>query len=85
MSIPLGKMTGLTFIQYRQYTTAVNMFRTVEAYNSNVSTLRGNGTIGLSYYTFTSTTDESDYTMGRYILVQNDPNNAANYIPVQKN
>ena len=85
MSIPLGKMTGLTFKQYRQYTTAVNMFRTVELYNSNVSTLRGNGNTGLSYYTFTSNTDEANYTMGQYLLVQNDPNNASNYTAVQKN
>jgi hypothetical protein len=85
MSIPLGKMMGLTFIQYRQYTTAINMFRTVEAYNSNVSTLRGNGDTGLSYYTFTSTTDEANYTMGQYLLVQNDPNNASKYTAVQKN
>ena len=85
MSIPLGKMKGLTFKQYRQYTTAVNMFRTVEAYNSNVSTLRGNGNTGLTYYIFTSSTDEANYTMGQYLLVQNDPNDISNYTTVQKN
>jgi len=85
MSFPLGKMKGLTFMQYNDYSNAVNIFRTVEAFNSNVSTLRGNGNVGLSYYVFTSTTEETNYTRGLYLLVQNDPVNAALYTPVQKN
>jgi hypothetical protein len=85
MSFPLGKMRGLTFMQYRDYSEAVNIFRTVEAYNSNVSTIRGNGNLGVSYYIFNSSEDETKYKQGQFILVQNDPLNANNYNPVQKN
>jgi hypothetical protein len=85
MSFPLGKMKGLTFMQYREYSEAVNIFRTVEAYNSNVSTLRGNGNLGVSYYVFNSSESETKYRQGQFILVQNDPLNAASYTSVQKN
>ena len=85
MSFPLGKMKGLTFMQYREYSAAVNIFRTVEAYNANVSTIRGNGNLGVSYYVFNSSEDETRYRQGQFILVQNDPLNAASYTSVQKN
>ena len=85
MSFPLGKMKGLTFMQYNDYSNAINIFRTVEAFNSNISTMRSAGDKGLSYYTFKSTTEETNYTRGLYLLVQNDPINAALYTPVQKN
>lgn len=78
-------MRGLTFMQYRDYSEAVNIFRTVEAYNANVSTIRGNGNLGVSYYIFNSSEDETKYKQGQFILVQNDPLNANNYNPVQKN
>jgi hypothetical protein len=85
MSFPLGKMKGLTFMQYNDYSNAINIFRTVEAFNSNVSTMRSAGNTGLSYYTFKSSTEETNYTRGLYLLFQNDPINAALYTPVQKN
>ena len=85
MSFPLGKMKGLTFMQYNDYSNAINIFRTVEAFNSNVSTMRSAGDKGLSYYIFKSTTEETNYTRGLYLLVQNDPTNAALYVPVEKN
>ena len=72
-------------MQYRDYSEAVNIFRTVEAYNANVSTIRGNGNLGVSYYIFNSSEDETKYKQGQFILVQNDPLNANNYNPVQKN
>ena len=78
-------MKGLTFMQYNDYSNAVNIFRTVEAFNSNVSTMRATGNKGLSYYTFKSSTEETNYTRGQYLLVQNDPTNAALYTPVEKN
>lgn len=78
-------MQGLTYMQYRQYITAVNVFKTVEAYNANVSTMRGNGNLGVSYYVFNSSDDETKYRQGQFILVQNDPLNAASYTSVQKN
>jgi hypothetical protein len=80
---PLGQMRGLTFTQYRKYTTAVSTYRRVEAYNANISTLRGNGDKGQTYYIYRSNDEETTYTLGLYLLTQNDPANT--YTPVQKN
>ena len=85
MCMPLGKMKGLTFMQYQQYKTSVGVFKMVEAYNANISTLRGNGDLSQSYYVFTGNEEETNYTNGQFILVQNDPKNASKYTSVQKN
>ena len=82
---PIGNMKGLTFMQYRTYSHAVNTFTTVQAFNSNVSTLRAGGNTSLSYYTFNSILEETSFTLGNILLLQNDPKNASLYTPVEKN
>ena len=82
---PLGNMKGLTFTQFRTYSTAITTFNTVQAYNSNVSTLRFAGNKSLSYYTFASSTEETNFILGNMLLLQNDPGNSNLYVPVEKN
>jgi hypothetical protein len=84
-SFPLGHMKALTFTQFRTYSTAINTFNTVQSYNSNVSTLRFAGNKSLSYYTFASSTEETNFILGNMLLLQNDPSNSNLYVPVQKN
>ena len=76
-------MTGLTYSQYMEYKTAINTYIRVENYNSNVSTIRGTGQSSLSYYEFSSNQEQTIYTLGLMILIQNNP--GMKFIPVQKN
>jgi hypothetical protein len=79
----LGTMKGLTFMQYSEYKSAVATYLKVEAYNSNVSTMRGNGDLSLTYYDFVSCLEQTKYKLGLYVLTQNNPR--ITFTPVQKN
>jgi hypothetical protein len=81
-SLSLGKMKGLTFTQYNDYKQALGTYNRVEAYNSNVSTMRGNGQTSLSYYEFVSYQEQSEYTIGLYLLTQNNP--GLTFTPITK-
>lgn len=80
---PLGRMTGLTYTQLSAYSKAVSIFKRIEAYNSNIFALRRAGDMTQIYYVFLNSTEEAQYTQGRFLLAQNDPA-YANYVPVQK-
>lgn len=58
---------GIKSMYYGQYTdlaTAWELFRRVELYNSNVSTLRGEGDSNASYYQFVTNQEQSYYRQG---------------------
>lgn len=80
---PLGVMNGLTYSQVLKYSNAVKTFRRVEAYNANVASLRSAGDTTQLYYEFQNTDEQTQYKLGLFLLVQNDPT-YANYQPVQK-
>ena len=82
-SLSLGKMKGLTFTQYNDYKQAIGTYNRVETFNSNVSTMRGNGQTSMIYYEFVSYQEQSDYKIGLYILTQNNP--TLTFTPVEKN
>ena len=84
MCFLIGQMKGLTFMQYRQYKDAVNTFFKVQEYDRAIYNKRLQGLTGVSYYTFANTNEQNQYTLGRMLLIQNDPSNASNYVPVQK-
>jgi hypothetical protein len=71
-------------MQYSDYKRAVNVFQTVQAYNLKVQTQRKNGNTSVSYYVFSSNAEETAFNIGNMLLIQNDPKNAALYVPVQK-
>lgn len=78
-----GKMTGLTYAQYRDYKNAVATYTKVENYNSNVSTMRGQGSSDATYYEFPTNQEQTTYTLGLMLLIQNYP--TITFTPVQKN
>ena len=79
----LGKIQGLTYMQYGEYKSAVATFSKVELYNSNVSTMRGNGNLTGPYYNFATCQEEVKYTLGQMLLIQTNP--TIKITPVQKN
>jgi hypothetical protein len=71
-------------MQYKEYSAAVNVFLKVQAYDTSVALQRKEGNPSVSYYIFASSKEQTQYTLGRMLLVQNDPTNASKYIPVEK-
>ena len=50
--------------QYQDYAASYEYFRRVELFNSNVSTLRGNGDKNVTYWKFNSSEDLTYYRQG---------------------
>ena len=73
----------LTFAQKTEYQRAWQIFNNVQAFNSNVSTLRSQGQ-NLSYYQFPTQQQRAQYNTGRSILVQSYPAQSSNFFPVQQ-
>ena len=84
MCFLLGKMKGLTYMQYRDYKAAVNTFLRVEAYNADIRSQRLSGKTDVSYYSFENSSEQKQYTQGRMLLIQNDPLNINNYKEIEK-
>ena len=76
-------MNGLTNAQYILYSQAQSTFLRIQAYDANIRTLRLAGNKSLSYYIF-GEGEQSLYTMGQRLLIQNDPTNSSNYQSVIK-
>lgn len=81
----IGKMKGLTLTQFRYYSDCTSIFTKVQAYNANISTLRAEGQVELSYYQFKTSEEATKFIQGRFLLIQNDPGNAASYDLIQQN
>jgi len=71
-------------MQYKEYKAAVNTFFRVQDYDTAIAFLRQNGKLDVSYYVFKDSTEQTQYTQGRMLLIQNDSKNAARYVPVEK-
>jgi len=80
----LGEMKALAHSQRLQYSQAISTFNRIQAYNQNVLSQFRAGNTSLSYYVFTSNTEKTLFTIGQYLLIQNDPTNEAKYQLVQK-
>jgi hypothetical protein len=79
----LGKLKGINYTQLRDYKEAVATYNIVEAFNSNVSTLRGNGNKSIEYYEFKTYDEKESYLTGLYFLTENNP--SLKITPVKKN
>ena len=79
----LGKMSGLTYSQYMEYKYAIATYNKVEAFNSNISTMRSMGQTMVSYYEFPTSQEETIYSLGLMLLIQNNPGKT--FTPIQKN
>jgi hypothetical protein len=73
----------LTFAQKTEYQRAWQIFNNVQAFNSNVSTLRAAGQKNLTYYQFISNIEKTKCLQGQYLHVQSYP--ASNWQFVEEN
>ena len=79
-----GIMKAMTSSQLQQYAEAQNTFLRVNAYNKDIQTRRLAGDTTATYYVFKDSNERDMYIRGRFLLIQNDPKNAAQYQVVQK-
>ena len=84
MCFLLGKMKGLTYMQYKEYKAAVNTFLRVQAYDAAILSQRRSGYTDVSYYSFESSTEQTQYRLGRMLLIQNDPLYIERYKEIEK-
>ena len=66
----MSTIQSLSYAQKIDYTTSWDMFSRVELYNSNVSTLHGQGDLRPSYWKFSSSEDISYYKTGALLHFQ---------------
>jgi len=59
-----------------------NTFNRIQAYNSNISTIRSGGEKGVDYYTFSTYDERISFIQGQYLHVQRYPN--SNWATVSK-
>jgi hypothetical protein len=64
----------LNFAQKTEYQRAFQLFDTIQNFNSNVSTLRFEGNLNLTYYQFISGEEKTKFLQGRFIHIQAYPN-----------
>lgn len=64
------------------YQTYWNIFNRIQAYNSNVSTIRSGGDRQQTYYSFANYDEVTGFTQGQYLHVQRYPN--SNWATVSK-
>jgi hypothetical protein len=64
----------LNFAQKTEYQRAFQLFNTIQSYNSNVSTLRSGGDLGVTYYQFISGEEKTKFLQGRFLHIQAFPN-----------
>lgn len=72
------------FSQSQDYKKAATYYQQVQAFNSNVSTLRAEGQSNLTYYQFPTQEKRAEYNTGRFLLVQSYPGNRNLFNPVQQ-
>jgi len=68
---------------YVKYKTDWNTFERIQAFDSNVSTVRATSTTNLSYYSFVNYVERASFKNGQYLHVLYLPN--SNWDLVQKN
>jgi hypothetical protein len=54
--------------QYQELAQSWELFRRVELYNSNVSTVRGNGGVAGPYWQFANNEDLTSYRQGAFLF-----------------
>lgn len=78
-------MSGLTNVQFIQYSNAWNTFNRIQKYDSNVSTSIHNGASGLQYYTFSNYTEKNLFNQGQALHFQIYPDFNNLWFTVEKN
>lgn len=69
----LSGFSGLNCFTRQEYLTNWAIFDRIQAYNSNVSTLRSGGAKDLSYYIFVNTDERTRFTWGQALHARRYP------------
>jgi len=64
----ISTINSLSYVQKQDYTRSWNTFRSIELYNSNVSTQRSLGNVGLEYWKYNNYEEISDYQTGEIMF-----------------
>ena len=64
----LGVIQSISYNRYKDLKIAWDTFRTVEIYNSNISTQRGEGNKTLMYHQFPSNNSQIEYKKGAFLF-----------------
>jgi hypothetical protein len=76
----LSGFSGLNCFTRQEYLTNWAVFDRVQAYNSNVSTLRAGGDKTRTYYIFRDTEERAQFTWGQALHVKRYPNSNWNSV-----
>jgi hypothetical protein len=80
----LNGISNVNQSQLQIYKTAWDNYNRIQAFNSNISTIRGNGAGSKSnYYAFVSYAEKNSFRNGQYLHQQQYPN--SNWNDVQQN
>jgi hypothetical protein len=82
--VDLSGFKFMYFSQSQAYQNAAIYYQQVQAFNSNISTLRAGGQTTLSYYQFPTQEKKAQYNTGRFILIQSYPGQQSQFNPVQQ-
>ena len=74
----IGSMKALTYSQRAKFSQAASDFYRIKTYNTDIRYKRNAGNKSLSYYTFVNAAEKASYTLGQFVLTQNDPVGASN-------
>jgi hypothetical protein len=66
----LSNITSLNFRQKLDFTDGWETFRRIELYNSNISTLHGQGDPKPIYWQYLNNTEQADYKLGQSLFFQ---------------
>jgi hypothetical protein len=81
-------LSGFKFLydsQFQKYKQSATFFQQIQAFNSNISTLRFQGQTTLSYYQFPTNQQKDQYIRGRFLLTQSYPALSTLFLPVEQN
>ena len=78
-----GGFTGLSIGQANQYSLAWRKYVEIQSYNSNISTLWGQGSRTAAPYKFTGSEEKTLFQQGQYLHQQSYPGSNVNLIRPQ--
>lgn len=76
----LSGFSGLNCFTQLQYKANWATFERIQAYNSNVSTGRAAGDLGLTYYQFVDTEERTNFLYGQMLHTKRYPNSNWNAV-----
>lgn len=65
----ISTVQGVSYAQLQDYALSWELFRRVELYNSNISTLRAGGASNKSYWQFPTCEDRTLYNQGASLFI----------------